>query len=75
MANKYGVRIYPVDSDQVLIRQTVKRPDSPRYVIDRREDGWYRQIHISVNDTASVIDAIRQALRGELQGELGRRNI
>lgn len=70
MANKYGVRIYPVDSGQILIRQTVKRPDSARYVIDRREDSWYRQIHTNVNDTASVMDAIRQALKGELRGEL-----
>ncbi len=70
MDDKYGVRIYPVDSDQILIRQTIKRYDSPRYVIDRREDGMYRQIHLNLNDTASLIDAIRQALRGELRGEL-----
>jgi hypothetical protein len=71
MANKYGVRIYPVpDSDQIIIRQTIRRPDSPRYVIDIREDGMYRQTFQSVNDTESVMDAVRQALRGELIGEL-----
>jgi len=71
MANRYGVRIYPVpDSDQIMIRQTVKRPDSPCYVIDTREDGRYRQTFRNVNDTASVIDAIRQALKGKLRGEL-----
>ena len=71
MANKYGVRIYPVtDSDLIIIRQTVKRPGSPRYVIDTRADGMYRQTFRSVNDSESIADAVRQALRGELIGEL-----
>ena len=71
MANKYGVRIYPVmDSDLIIIRQTVKRPGSLRYVIDTRADGMYRQTFRDVNDSESIADAVRLALRGELIGEL-----
>jgi len=70
MPNKYGVRIYPLpDSDVILIKQTVKRPESPRYVIDTLLDGTHREAHISVDDTVSIADAVRQALRGELKSE------
>jgi hypothetical protein len=68
MPNKYGVRIYPVpDSDRILIKQTVRRPESPRYVIDTLLDGTHRENHISVDDTAGIADAVRRALKGELE--------
>ena len=68
MLNKYGVRIYPIaDSDVIRIKQTVKRPESPRYVVDTLEDGTHREKHISVDDLAGIADAVRRALRGELR--------
>ena len=68
MPNKYGVRIYALpDSDIILIKQTVKRPESLRYVVDTLEDGTHREVHINVGDTAGIADAVRQALRGELR--------
>jgi len=68
MPNKYGVRIYAMpNSDVILIKQTVKRPESPRYVIDTLEDGTHREAHKSVDDTAGIADAVRRALRRELQ--------
>jgi len=68
MPNKYGVRIYDMpDSNVILIKQTVKRPESPRYVIDTLEDGTHREAHIRVSGTAGIADAVRRALRGELR--------
>jgi len=68
MPSKYGVRIYAMpDSDIILIKQTVKRPESLRYVVDALEGGTHREAHINVDDTAGIADAVRQALRGELR--------
>ena len=68
MPNKCGVRIYPIaDSDVIRIKQTVKKPESPRYVVDTLEDGEHREAHISVDDTAGIADAVRRALRGKLK--------
>ena len=68
MPNKYGVRIYAMpDSDVILIKQTIKRPESPRYVVDVLEDGLHREAHIAVDDTAGIADAVRHALKGELR--------
>jgi len=68
MPNKYGVRIYAMpDSDVILIKQTVKRSESPRYVVDALEDGAHREAHINVDDTAGIADAVRRALRGGLR--------
>jgi len=67
MPNKYGVRIYAMpDSDVILIKQTVKRPGSPRYVIDTLEDETDREKHIGIYDSASIADAVRAALKGKL---------
>jgi len=58
MPNKYGVRIYDMPgSNVILIKQTFKRPESPRYVIDTLEDGTHREAHIGVDDTAGIADA------------------
>ena len=70
MPNKYGVRIYPLpDTDIIIIKQTVKRSGSPRYVIDTMPDGTHRETHISVHDTTDIAEAVRQALRGQLQSQ------
>jgi len=67
MPNKYGVRIYAMpDSDVILIKQTVRKPESPRYVIDTLQDGTHREAHIRWEDTVGIADTVRQALRGEL---------
>lgn len=64
---KYGARIYPLDSEKVLVKQTVRKPGSPRYVVDIREDGQDREAHIRWDDTQSIADAVRRALKGELK--------
>jgi hypothetical protein len=68
MPNKYGVRIYDMpDSDVILIKQTVKRPGSPRYVIDTLADGTHREKHMGIDDSSGIADAIRAALKGKLR--------
>jgi len=67
MPKKYGVRIYAMpDSDVILIKQTVKRPGSPRYTIDTLEDGTHREKHVGTDDSACIADAVRAALKGKL---------
>lgn len=67
MPNKYGVRIYDMpDSDVILIKQTVKRPGSPRYVIDTLKDDSHRERHVDIDDSVGIADAIRAALKGKL---------
>ena len=64
--NIYGVRIYPVSKDIILVKQTVKKPTSGRYVVDRLPDGTHRERHIEINDDKSIAGAIRQAINGSL---------
>lgn len=68
MANKYGVRIYPpfTDSKTILILQTIKRPGSPRYVINVREDGLNETL-LNVDDAAGIAETVQRYLRGELK--------
>jgi len=68
MPNKYGVRIYPPypDSDKILILQTIKKAESPRYVINQREDGKH-QTFASVNDIATIANTVQRYLKGELK--------
>ncbi len=67
MPKKYGVRIYDMlDSNVILIKQTVTRPESPRYVVGPLEDETHREAHIRVDGTVGIADAVRRALRGEL---------
>lgn len=65
--HKYGVRIYSLDSEVMLLKQTVKKPGLPRYVIDTFSDGTHREVHIPQGDTEGIADAVRQALKGELR--------
>jgi len=68
VANKYGVRIYPpfADSDTIVVLQTIKRPESPRYVINVREDGLNQTI-LSVGDAKGIAETVQRYLRGELK--------
>ena len=65
--NKYGVRIYPVNSMTILIKQTVKKSGSPRYVVDTLSDGMHRAAHIKIDDTVKIGDTVRLALKGKLK--------
>ncbi|MFC1977632.1 hypothetical protein ACFLWS_05150 [Chloroflexota bacterium] len=68
ISKKYGVRIYPIpDSDRIRIKQTVYSSKGRRYVVDTTEDGEHREAHINVDNTAGIADAVRRALRGELE--------
>ena len=62
----YGVRIYKMNPDQILIKQTVKKSGSPRYTIDTYSDSSQRQKHIDINDDKSIADAVRFSLEGKL---------
>ncbi len=63
----YGVRIYPVNTEYILIKQTVKKTGSKTYVIDHKSDGTQKEKHIGINDDKSIADAIRHALTGNLR--------
>ncbi len=65
--NKYGVRIYPLDSKVILIKQTVKKEGSPNYVVDTMDDGDHREAHVNIHDDGQIAEAIRTALRGRLK--------
>ena len=66
----YGVRIYKVDEDVILVKQTIKKPThnakSARYVVDMTSDGTHKEKHVDINDDRRIADAVRQALNGRL---------
>lgn len=64
---KYGVRIYPLDTEVILIKQTIKKDGSPTYVVDTLPNGDHREAHVSINSDTEIADAIRTALRGSLK--------
>ena len=66
MNNKYGVRIYPLDSKVILVKQTIKKAGSPRYVVDTMVDGDHREAHVDINDDHNIAEAVRIALNGGL---------
>ncbi len=63
---KYGVRIYPLDDQVILIKQTVKREGSGVYVVDTMKGGEHREAHVPADDDAAIANAVRDALRGLL---------
>lgn len=63
---KYGVRIYPLDDQVILIKQTVKRDGSGVYVVDTLEDGEHREAHVLIGDDAAIASSVRDALIGLL---------
>ncbi len=66
MNNKYGVRIYPLDGRVILVKQTVKKVGSPRYVVDTMVNGDHREAHVDINNDHNIAEAIRTALNGGL---------
>ena len=72
MPSKYGVRIYAMpDSDIILIKQTVKRPESLRYVVDALvEGGTHREAHINVDDTAGYHRCCSASLERRIESEV-----
>jgi hypothetical protein len=64
--NKYGIRIYPISKDVILVKQTIKRKGSPRYVIDTARDGTHREMHVDRKNRSGITAAILQALEGTL---------
>lgn len=64
---KYGVRIYPLDSEVILIKQTVKKDGSPTYVVDTLPNGDHREAHVPIDSDGEIADAVRTALRGSLK--------
>ncbi len=67
MTNKYGVRIYPLDNKIILIKQTVKKSDSPSYVVDTMANGDHREAHVDIDDDREIAEAVRTALNGNLK--------
>lgn len=65
--DKYGVRIYPLDEHVILIKQTVKRSGSLRYVVDTLPNGDHREAHVNIDDDKDIATAVRAALKGNLQ--------
>ena len=64
---KYGVRIYPLSTEKILIKQTVKKVGSPTYVVDTLPSGDHREAHVSIHSDAAIADAVRTALIGKLK--------
>ena len=62
----YGVRIYPLSPEYILIKQTVKKTGSKTYVIDHNSDGSQKEKHIDINDDTGIADAVRHSLEGKL---------
>lgn len=65
--NKYGVRIYPLDSKVILVKQTVKKGGSPTYVVDTTSGGEHREAHVRIDDDREIAESVRAALRGGLR--------
>lgn len=62
----YGVRVYAVNPEYILVKQTVKKTGDKRYIIDHNPDGSQKERHIAINDDRAIADAVRHALTGKL---------
>jgi len=64
---KFGARVYLMDSEMVLVVQTVKRGKASNapYVIDQRPTSG-KERFIELSDNKGIADAIRDALSGSL---------
>ena len=60
---KYGVRVFKISADRLLIKQTIKSGSGPndRYVIDGQKER-----HVKVNDDSAIADAVRDGVSGKL---------
>ena len=62
----HGARVYAYEDGVILVKQTVKRPGTGRYVIDTLADGTHRERHLDPGDDSAVGEAVRLAGQGEL---------
>ena len=62
----HGARIYSYDDGVILVKQTVKRPGTGRYVIDTLVDGTHRERHLDPGDDLALGAAVRLAVNGKL---------
>ncbi len=63
---KYGARVYLMDTNNILVMQTVKRgkADNAPYVIDQNASNGEK--FVDLTDDKGVADAVRDALAGRL---------
>jgi hypothetical protein len=61
---KYGVRVYKLSEDTLLIKQTVKSGSrtNDAYVIDEQ-----KELHVSIEDDAAIANAVRDGVAGRLK--------
>jgi hypothetical protein len=62
-SGKYGVRVFKISYETLLIKQTIKKGKSQNspYVIDGQ-----RERHVNINDDSGIADAIRDGILGKL---------
>ena len=60
---RYGVRVFKVSEETLLIKQTIKRGNSPNdpYVIDGQKE-W----HVKIGNDSAIADAVRNGVSGKL---------
>jgi hypothetical protein len=63
---KYGARVYQLDYEKILIKQTIQKEILGEYVVDTIDEDQHRETHVPINDDKAIADAVRTALRGEL---------
>lgn len=68
--DKYGVRIYPLDNEVILVKQTIKKSGSNAYIVDIAADGQHREAHVNIADDREIAQAVRAALSGRLKRTL-----
>ena len=54
----------PYNDGTVLIKQTVR--SGREFVIDEDENGRHQERHVNYGDAAALVQAIRDALQGQL---------
>ncbi len=63
VSTPHGARVYKIDENTILIKQTVKRGSEQNapYVIDE-----HKEAHVDITDDVAISDAIRNAICGQL---------
>jgi len=61
---KYGVRIYKVSDNTLLVKQTIKsgRRQNETYVIDEQKER-----HVDIDDDEAIANAVRDGIAGKLK--------
>ena len=62
----HGARVYSYDDGVILVKQTMNRPGTSRYVIDTLPDGTHRERHLDPGDDQALGRAVRLAVSGKL---------